>query len=534
LKRINARGPLHFIFSLTGLLIQLVDASSETQPVAPPNFVILLADDMGWSDAGCYGGEIRTPNIDRLAKEGLRFTQFYNNSICGPTRASLLTGLYCQQVGHRGDRWDEPMDFSRCATFAEILHGSGYHTMMVGKWQGRDLAVKRGFDRFFGPNCHGMISYYNEVQNNELYLNDKRWKFPQEGFYLTDAFADYSVQFLEEAVQQDRPFLLYTAFIAPHWPLHAREKDIVPYRKLYAENGWNILRDARFDRQREMGLVPASWSLSPAPEDIPAWEEEREKAWQAERMAVYAGQITCMDRAIGKILEVLDRAGVVENTVVLFLSDNGATDRGSPLPTATHFAPQLESANWRLDRVPMRPGSGPNLPPGGPETFDAYGKAWGNLSNTPLSGFKSETYEGGIRTPLVVRWPKAIRSGGKIDGCVGHVIDLFPTLLEAAGVEYPREFQGRELTPFTGKSLVPGFEGRASLGERELCWDAVGQAIRSGEWKLVRRAKEAPWELYNLETDGTESLNLAPQFPDRVSDLEGAYRTWQTRTEATR
>jgi arylsulfatase len=528
LIRLIEKGLSFFIFVL-GFLGSFPNAPAQSQGASQPNMVILMADDMGWSDAGCYGGEIQTPNIDRLANEGLRFTQFYNNSICGPTRASLLTGLYCQQVGHRGDRWNEPKDFSRCATFAEILQDAGYHTMMVGKWQGRDLAVKRGFGRFFGPNCQALISYYNEVQNNDFYLNGERWKFPESGFFMTDAFADYSVRFLEEAGKQDRPFLLYTAFIAPHWPLHAREKDIAPYRRVYAENGWNKLRDERFERHRKRGLVPPSWSLSKAPEDIPNWEKEPYKDWQAERMAVYAAQIACMDLAVGRILEALDRAGVAENTLVLFLSDNGATHRGPPKPTTAHFAPQLESSDWRLDGVSMNPGTGPERLPGGPETFDAYGKPWGNLSNTPLSGFKSEAYEGGIRTPLVVRWPNVIRSDGAIERSVGHVIDIFPTLLDAAGAEYPEEFQERRLAPLEGRSLVPVLQGRDSLGDRDLCWDAFGQAIRRGDWKLVRAAEEAPWELYDLENDGTETLNRASQFPERVAELQEAFRNWRTR-----
>jgi arylsulfatase len=226
-----------------------------------------MADDLGWSDVGCYGGEIPTPHIDSLAENGLRFTQFYNNAICGPTRASLLTGLYCQQVGHRGDRWNEPKDFTKCVTIAEVLQSSGYRTMMVGKWQGRDLAVDRGFDRFFGPMCQGKISYFHEVQQNPFYLDRQRWNLP-EGFYLTDALNDRAVEFLQEALQGGSPFFLYVAHIAPHWPLHAREADIQWRRSRYHEQGWDELRTQRLKRQREANLVPPQWTLSPKPASV--------------------------------------------------------------------------------------------------------------------------------------------------------------------------------------------------------------------------------------------------------------------------
>ncbi len=528
----NGGGELMHLFSILMLAVAQGAAPSTTASkpglaqASRPNIVVIMADDMGWSDAGCYGGEIRTPNIDALAERGLRFTQFYNNSICGPTRASLLTGLYCQRIGHRGDRWNEPKDFAKCATIAELLRDAGYCTMMVGKWQGRDLAVKRGFNRFFGPNCRNMISYFHEVQQNPFVLDDERWTFPP-GFFMTDAFSDFAVRFLEEATGKDKPFFLYVAYIAPHWPLHAREKDIAPYRQTYLTAGWDRHRSERFDRQRRMGLIPKDRPLSPKPGDVPVWKDDPFKPWQAERMAVYAAQVTCMDRGIGRILDTVRKAGVEQNTLVMFLSDNGAAPNGGLTPSTKGFPGATENPEWRLDGVRVRAGSGPDLMPGPHDTFAAYGHAWANVSNTPLRGFKAGTYEGGIRTPLIVRWPAVIREGGRMTSEVGHVIDIMATCLDVAGAPYPRQFRGRNPLPLDGKSLVPVFHGNARRGHEQLCWNAFGQAVRSGRWKLVRPDNDAPWELYDLETDEGETTDLAKKHPARVKTLAERFERWR-------
>ena len=497
-----------------------------------PNIVLIMADDMGWSDLGCYGGEIRTPSIDSLAVSGLRFTQFYNNAVCGPTRASLLTGLYCQQVGHRGDRWNEPKDFSKCVIIAELLQEAGYRTMMVGKWQGRDPAVRRGFDRYFGPMCQAKISYFNEVQHNPFYLDDQRWQLPEKGFFMTDAFSDQAVRFVEEAARGDKPFFLYVAYIAPHWPLHAREPDIAPYREMYRENGWEHWRGVRFQRQTEMGLIPGSWRLSPRPAAVPDWNSDKHKDWQAERMAVYAAQVAGVDRGVGRVLAAIRSAGVEEDTLVMFLSDNGAAPDGGVIPTAGGFGfgPNRQNDRWRLDGVPIRPGSGPGNMPGPHDTFAAYGIAWADVSNTPLRGAKSTAYEGGIRTPLVVRWPTVIGQTGKLIADVGHVIDIMPTCLEVAGLDYPTDFHGREPLPLEGKSLAPILRGEQREGHDAVCWNVPrNRAIRMGRWKLVDPARGQPWELYDLETDGTETRNLAEEHPERVRDMIAQWQAWAER-----
>ncbi len=513
------------------LLLALLLATPAAFAAERPNIVLVMADDMGWSDLGCYGSEIPTPHVDRLAAGGLRFTQFYNNAICGPTRASLLTGLYCQQVGHRGDRWNEPKDFNRCVLVAELLQAGGYRTMMVGKWQGRDLAVERGFDRFFGPMCQAKISYFHEVQKDPFYLDDQRWQLPED-FYLTEALSDHAVRFVEEAARDTRPFFLYVAYIAPHWPLHARSCDIAPHRDRYRQHGWDACRAERFRRQREMGLIPDGWDLSPKPGEVPPWEEDPHKDWQAERMAVYAAQVAGVDRGVGRVLNAVRAAGVEENTLVMFLSDNGAAPDGGVAPTTSGFGfgPNRPNDTWRLDGVPIRPGSGPDNMPGPHDTFAAYGIAWANASTTPLRGTKLTAYEGGIRTPLVVRWPAVIRQTGKLTPEVGHVIDLMPTCLEVAGLDYPADFHGRKPLPLEGKSLAPVFRGEPREDHEALCWDVPrNRAIRTGRWKLVGPRGKAAWELYDLEADGTETRNLAAEHPERVRDMAAQWQAWAER-----
>ena len=513
------------------LLVALLLATPAAFAAERPNIVLIMADDMGWSDLGCYGGEIPTPHVDRLAAGGLRFTQFYNNAICGPTRASLLTGLYCQQVGHRGDRWNEPKDFNRCVLIAELLRAGGYRTMMVGKWQGRDPAIERGFDRFFGPMCRAKISYFHEVQQDPFYLDDQRWTLP-EGFYLTEALGDYAVRFVEEAARGTRPFFLYVAYIAPHWPLHARAADVAPHRDVYREHGWETCRAERFRRQREMGLIPECWEPAPKPAEVTPWERDPHKAWQAERMAVYAAQVAGVDRGVGRILAAVRAAGAEENTLVMFLSDNGAAPDGGVAPTTSGFgfSPSGRNDTWRLDGVPIRPGSGPDNLPGPHDTFAAYGIAWANVSNTPLRGTKLTAYEGGIRTPLVVRWPAVIRQTGKLTPDTGHVIDIMPTCLEVAGLDYPADFHGRKPLPLEGKSLAPVFRGEPRKGHDALCWDVPrNRAIRMGRWKLVGPRGKAAWELYDLESDGTETRNVAAEDPERVRDMAAQWQAWAER-----
>jgi len=502
---------------------------------AKPNILLIMVDDMGWSDLGCYGGELDTPHIDSLASDGLRFTAFYNNAVCGATRASLLTGLYCQQAGHRGDRWNQPKDFSKCVMISEVLQANGYHTAMVGKWQGRDLAVKRGFDRFFGPNCQQKISYWNAVVKNDFYLDDKPWKHTED-FFMTEAFNDYAVEFLQDAVKGDKPFFLYAAYIAPHWPLHARDRDIAKYRERYLNKGWDEWTSERHQRQRELGLLPDNWTPAPKGAGIPNWSKDKNKTWQAERMAVYAAQITKVDEGVGRMLKVLKDSGADKNTLVLFLSDNGAASNGGtgPLAKGFGFPDSDKNGSWRNDGVKIKPGSGPDHMPGPHDTFAGYGMAWATTSSAPFRSYKQSAYEGGIRTPLIARWPKVITEGGKLTDQYGHVMDIMATALDIAGIEYPKEFQGRKPVPMTGKSLAPIFRGEQREGHKFIAWNCgQGRAIRMGDWKLVKPKKGNPdWELYNLKQDGGETKNLADENPDRVKKMSTAYETWKKQAGA--
>ncbi len=497
-----------------------------------PNIVLILADDLGWSDLGCYGGEIPTPNIDMLAVNGLRFTQFYNNSICGPTRASLLTGLYAQRIGHSGTKWDQPTDYTNCITLGEGLQLAGYHTMMVGKWQDPDLPAKRGFDRFFGPICDGKISYYDEVHLNPFVLDKQRVVLPAD-FYLTDALTDYAIQFLKDAESNPelniKPFFLYVAHVAPHWPLHAHETDIAPHRARYRDCGWDGWRNERLEKQRDIGLVPASWQLSSYPESIHPWAEDTLKEWQAERMAVYAAQVASIDQSTGRILDAIKKVGKMENTLIIILSDNGAAPDGGLQPSDNpgFFSPEEPLNIWRLNGKGLRIRSGPDNLPGPPETFQAYGLAWALMSNTPFRDTKLTGYEGGIRTPFIVHWPAGIHAHNKIVNDIGHVIDLMPTFLELAGGTYPDELDGRNPLPLDGLSLSPVLRGESLLPRDYLAWQVpYNRVLRSSRWKIISKDENTPWELYDLEIDGTEIKNLTDQYPDIVRELADKWQEW--------
>jgi arylsulfatase len=508
------------------------------EPSSPPDIVLVMADDLGWSDIGCYGGEIPTPNLDALAAGGIRFTQFYNNSVCGPTRASLLSGLYCQQVGHAGNQWNQPKDFSKFVTLGEVLQTAGYHTAMVGKWQGRDPAVERGFDRFFGPRCQAKISYFHEVQGNPFFKNGQRWKLPEGGsFYMPDAFGDHAVEFVEEAAGKGDPFFLYLAYIAPHWPLHAPEEQIAPHRDRYRTKGWDEWRQSRFENQRAAGLISPQWQLAPKAAPFPDWKDAPEHGWQAERMAVYAAQVAAIDRGVGRVIEALKEAGRFDNTLFLFLSDNGAAPNEGVQPTtqAFGFAPEKDNTKWRLDGGAIRPGSGPENMPGPAGTFAAYGIAWATTGNTPFRSNKSSAWEGGIRTPLIAHWPAGIDGslcGGLCDS-IGHVIDFMPTFCELAGADYPTVFDDRKPLPMEGISLVPVLRGEPRKEHDMLCWSAPrNQAIRMGRWKLVNPKRGEPWQLFDLENDGTETTDLADQQPERVTKMREAWEAWGRRVTA--
>ena len=507
-------------------------AESSVPDRRQPNIVLIMADDMGYSDIGCYGGEVETPNLDRLAAGGLRFSQFYNCALCGPTRAALMSGLYNQQVGVR--QWTGTLN-NRCATVVELLKQAGYATLVVGRLEGitaddwrEPERVAEHADHFFGTcprpgDPRGAGNYFKPIRFSRYVLDGRPHEFPPTAtFYATDLFTDYAVQFIGHAVAEAKPFLLYAAYNAPHWPLHAKPHDIAKYRERYAESGWDQLRQDRRRRLVELGLINESARLPNRDARVAAWQEAEHTAWEAERMAVYAAQIDCLDQNIGRLLETIRQAGVEQNTLVLFLSDNGASDQA-------HRPLDQPGRPWRLDGTPTRFGNHPDIMPGGADTFVTYGPPWANVSNTPFRGYKATCYEGGIASPLIASWPEVITQKGQITHQPGHVIDIMATCLESAGVEYPSHFRGRSLLPLEGISLMPIFQGRPRDGHEVLAWNVAGhRAVRMGQWKLVG-SKDKVWELYNLETDRTELVNLQAQHPEQVRKMSEVYQRWARR-----
>ena len=488
-----------------------------------PNVILIMADDMGYADPGCYGGEIETPNLDRLAEEGLRFTQFYNCARCVPTRESLLTGLYPQQVKTKPGK-DGSRVMQNCVTLAEVLRSAGYRTLMTGKWHSAETPVARGFERYYGV-VSGCCNYFNpglkrpgEKEPGRKYPGEQRpWAIDDQiiqpytpedrDFYTTDAFTDQALEYLDQYGQEDRPFFLYLPYTAPHFPIQAWPEDIDKYRGKY-KIGWDVIRQSRYERMREMGLIDSRWALSQRDPRAPAWEDVEDKDGWDLKMAVYAAMIDRMDQNIGRLLEKLYQLGKEDNTLVLFLSDNGAcaedvNDFGS------------EAAD---------------IPPGPLESYRTVDLPWANASDTPYRKFKQWVHEGGIATPLIARWPEVIEEKGALTHQAGHVMDVMPTLCEIAGVSYPETYNGQTVLPAEGKSLLPVLVGEAREDHDVLCWEHLGnRAVRQGKWKIVA-AKSEPWELYDLDEDRTETNNLAGQSPDQVERMARIWDDWAERT----
>lgn len=530
--------------------------TADEDDYARPNIILIMADDLGYSDLRCFGGEIDTPNLDRLARQGLRFTQFYNATRSCPTRASLLTGLYPHQagIGHMTEDRGFPSYsgelHASTPTIAEVLKEAGYLTMMTGKWHvtmniwpedpDENRPLNRGFDRYFGT-LPGHGSFYDPVG----LMKGNQFVEPEGDFYYTDAISEYSVKFIREAVEKDEPFFLYVAHLAPHYPLHAREEVIEKYLDTYAE-GWDELRKTRYGRLIDKGLIEPSWKLSgrdsmsysDGGQMVYPWEQDTLKSWQAHRMAVFAAMVDHMDQGTGMIIDELEASGKLENTVIIFLSDNGASSEGHLYRTVERLGTPWKSRfhpDTTRDGRKVKPGVWPGVPLGGPETYGSYGANWANASNTPFRLHKSWVHEGGISTPFIVHWPAGIRVENEIRNQAGHVIDIFPTILELTGANFPDRFNGSKTIPLEGISLVPHFNSN-NTEERVLFWEHQGnKAIRKGKWKLVMEYdgewnRTGPsvgrWELYNMETDRTETQNLADKHPDIVKELEREWNLW--------
>ena len=514
---------------------------------SPPNLIVILADDLGFSDLGCFGSEISTPNLDRMAASGLRLTQFYTTPRCCPSRAALLTGLYPQQAGIGNMMEDRGLPGYRgelspnCLTIAEELRRANYHTAMVGKWHQSHIAfdgkkqlnyetekpfwdhknswpLQRGFEDYFGI-IHGVSSYFDPFS---LVRGNRPVRAEGTNFYFTDALTENAVADINRLAGGDQPFFLYVAYTAPHWPLQAPEKDIAKNRARYLA-GWDVIRTNRYQRQIQLGIIDKSWPLSPRDSRVTPWSDVPDKEWEANRMATYAAMVEHLDTGVGKIFSALSAKGVATNTLVIFFSDNGGC------------AEALEPSWYDL---PSRTRDGRSISVGnrnhavfaGPDTvWQSYGVPWANVSDTPFLLYKHFTHEGGIASPFIAHWPAVIQTGGKISQQPGHVTDIMATAVEISGAKHPTEYQGRTIQPLEGKSLLPVFEGKTRAQTAPIFWEHEGnRAVRLQSWKLVARQGQA-WELYDVEADRTEQNNLATAQPEKVTTLSRLYDAWAKR-----
>ncbi len=543
-----------------------------------PNIIVMMADDMGFSDLGCYGGEIHTPQLDSLAYGGLRFTQFYNTGRCCPTRASLLTGLYPAQTGvghmmsdrgqpgYRGDLNDH------CMTIAEVLKPAGYRTYMSGKWHvtshlqavdslQHNWPLQRGFEKYYG-NINGAGSFwdpYTLTRGNDLISPRTDSLYQPHQYYYTDAVSDNAVRFLGEHQEEspEQPFFLYVAYTAPHWPLHAPEEEIIPYSDMY-QDGYQDVREKRLERAIKIGIIDKDWALSDATSE---WDTVEYKDWHSKNMQVYAAMITRMDKGVGKIVQQLRRMDVLDNTLILFLQDNGGcaeelnwmqNDTTVNISGTEPPYPAISDATLQTSGRPTQTREGfavmvqnKQVMSGPEESYNAYGPAWANVSNTPFRKFKHWVHEGGISTPLVAHWPAAIADPGSLRHQPSHLIDIMATCIDISGATYPQDYESEAIIPYEGESLLPVIRENADMDRTSIFFEHEGnRAVRQHRWKLVSKAYDQPrymdnrdtldfdqWELYDMQKDRTETRNLAAEHPDIVRAMSDVWYGWALRTQ---
>ena len=563
---------------IIGLILFLTSCNYKESIKERPNIILIMSDDMGYSDIGCYGSEIETPELDRLADKGIRFSQFYNTARCCPTRASLLTGLYPAQTGmgfmtgDQGNPGYRGEIGKQCVSLAEVLKPAGYSCYMTGKWhvtrkhEGVDSPrynwpMQRGFNKFYGTITGGG-SYWDPwmlIRGNTLITpyNDPEYN-PDGSWYYTDAISDNAIKFVEEHVQEAKedPFFMYVAYTAAHWPLHAPEEEIALHKGMYDE-GYASVREKRVQKLKSLGLFDEHWQLS---QGVADWDTVQNKSWHIRNMEVYAAMISRMDRGIGKIVDALANKGMLENTLILYLQDNGGCNEtigflakdclfdslpGSPVyepmgpdELQTSLAPRQNREGFPVVIMSEKVMSGPD------HSFHAYGPAWANVSNTPFRMFKQWVHEGGISTPLIAHWPDGIKDHGQIRHQSGHLVDIMATIVDIAGADYPEEYEGQAILPMEGQSLKDVFTDNEALNREAIYFEHGGnRAVRQGKWKLVSKTEsrnwryirmdEIPlekWALYDLEKDRTETSNLAGQYPDKVKEMARLWQQWAERT----
>ena len=491
------------------LFAVLLALALSSQAAERPNIVLIMADDLGFSDLGCYGAEIRTPHLDQLARDGLRFSQFYNTAKCHSSRVSLLTGLYCDQAGSSS--------LSRGATIAEALGAAGYSTAMSGKWHLSGNPVDFGFDHYWG-HLSGATNFF--TGDGTFRLGNKPWDVPADlngkPFYTTTAITDFAIDFIDEMVPANKgteapPFLLYVAYNAPHYPLQAPEQEVAKYKGVYAA-GWDELREQRYRKQLKSDLFLRDYKLSPRPRHVPSWESlsNDEKAWEARRMEVFAAMVDVVDQNVGRLISHLKEKGEWDNTLFLFCSDNGA--------------------------CPFERTRGKDLEPWDPASYWCYDVGWAHVGNTPFRLYKQNQHEGGISSPLIAHWPRGLSAKpgrstteanrtlrqsplGMVTDQPGHLIDFMATFLDLGEATYPKKVGSRIIDPLQGKSLVPVLEGRQRAGHETLYQHfGTDRALRQGDWKVVA-AKGGRWELYNMTEDRTELNDLRQNHPERATRM---------------
>lgn len=570
------------IFAWMALAAMLFNCQSKDKPLTEkaenPNFILIMSDDMGYSDISCYGSEIETPVLDNLAANGLRFSQFYNTARCCPTRASLLTGLYPAQTGmgfmtgNENEPGYEGEIGEQCVTIAEVLKPAGYRTYMTGKWHvSRNLddvdslkynwPLQRGFEKFYGTiiGAGSLWDPWTLTRGNEFItpVNDQEYQ-PEEKWYYTDAISDNAVKFIaeHETESPDQPFFMYVAYTAAHWPMHAPDDEIELHKGKY-DAGYGAIREKRYQKLIDLGLIDKSWLMS---EQVGNWDSLENKDWHIRNMEVYAAMVSRMDKGIGKIVEQLKKNGEIDNTLIMFLHDNGGcaetlgwqnnTSPFQELPEIKAFDPMAaDEIQTRMIPEKTREGNPvikmSNKVMAGPDyTYHAYGPDWANVSNTPFRMYKHWVHEGGVSTPLIVHWPEQIKDKGAIRRQPSHLIDIMASVVDITGAKYPQQYEGKEIVPMAGVSLLPVWLEDDTLARETIYFEHEGnRAIRKGKWKLVSQAYSGAghfrqvdeiaidqWALYDMEKDRTELNNLANEYPEMVQAMATVWQEWARET----